>query len=86
MITIKKQINIDDFEGWDGGEVTLQKIRKAGKLNDLEDYINNLFEDGCSETELNDELRFNDDTIFEAIDMPIDDDEMWWPLTFDKSL
>ena len=64
---IYKEVNVAHFEAWSGGEDTLDKIVEAGKEQDFESMIEDLYPEGIDETELNDLLRFDDEWIFETL-------------------
>lgn len=59
MVRIYKDIEIADFEAWSGAVKVLEKIEEAGKMDELNEIVEELFPDGCSETELNDYLWFD---------------------------
>ncbi len=59
---IYKECNLTDFEAWSGAEDTINELSYK-ELDQLQDMIEELHPDGIDETELNDFLRFEDDTI-----------------------
>ena len=67
MIKVMKEINIEDFEAWSGGEDTLDRIIEEGKTEEFEDYINESYPDGIDETHLNDILRFDSQQVFQDL-------------------
>ena len=66
---ITKEIGLAEFEGWSGAEDTLNRVINAGKIDDLESILDDLYPDGMDETALNDILRFDSDTVFEWCDI-----------------
>lgn len=61
---ITKEICLENFEAWSGGADTLHELT-AGECKQLETIIEDLYPDGMDETQLNDLLWFERDTIAE---------------------
>ncbi len=68
MITIKKEVSLYDFNAWQGGKTTLNNIIEAGKIDMLDDLLNECFEE-LTETQLNDLLWFDDLWLYEQLGM-----------------
>ena len=68
MITIKQEINLYNFKAWQGGKDTLDNIIEAGKVDMLEDLLNECFEE-LTATQLNDILWFDTEWLYEQLDM-----------------
>ena len=68
MITIKQEINLYNFKAWQGGKDTLDNIIEAGKVEILEDLLNECFEE-LTATQLNDILWFDTEWLYEQLDM-----------------
>ena len=66
---------IENFEPWSGATATYKAIEEAGKLEDLEFLLEELYPDGLTETELNDLLWFEDEWLFENLGIETDTDE-----------
>lgn len=65
---IKKTYELSDFEPWSGAVSTWEAIENAGKLDELESYLNECYPDGeIDETTLNDLLWFWCDEILTAL-------------------
>lgn len=64
-----------DFEPWSGAVDTWERIQEAGKIDDLENILDGEYSDGIDETELNDLLWFEPETIYDWLDMPTDEQE-----------
>lgn len=64
---VYQEISIESFEAWSGAIDTKEKIIDAGKAEEFEALIEELFPNGIDETELNDFLWFDDDYILEAL-------------------
>lgn len=60
---IYSEINIADFKAWGGAINTLDKIIAEDKCDELEAILEDLYPDGINETELNDLLWFDDETV-----------------------
>ena len=60
---IIKETSLYYFDAWSGGEDTLDTLIDKGLCDNLEPMIEELFPDGCTDTELNDFLWFERDTI-----------------------
>jgi len=63
------ETSLDNFEAWSGAKQTLQEIREAGKVEDLEMLLEDIYPDGIDDMKLNDILWFDDDWIFENLGM-----------------
>ena len=68
MITIKQEISLYNFKAWQGGKDTLDNIIEAGKVDMLEDLLNECFEE-LTATQLNDILWFDTEWLYEQLDM-----------------
>lgn len=64
-MTIKSDISLKNFGAWSGGKDTLNRIINEGKCDELESMLEDLYPDGMTDTELNDLLWFDSDTVFE---------------------
>jgi len=70
------ETSLDNFEAWEGAKQTLQKIREAGKFEDLEMLLDDIYPDGIDDVKLNDILWFDDDWIFESLGMKSEEEEV----------
>ena len=66
---IVKEISVEDFEGWSGANDTIEVIEKAGKVDEFDNLIEEIYPDGLSETSLNDLLRFDYEWIYETLEI-----------------
>lgn len=66
---IFREISVENFEGWSGANDTIEVIEKAGKVDEFDNLIEELYPDGLSETSLNDLLRFDYEWIYETLDI-----------------
>lgn len=78
---IYKEDSLSNFEWWSGAVATADRIweeRGTEGWNELEAILEDAYPDGMDETELNDLLWFEPETIFEWLgidDKEEDDDE-----------
>ena len=66
-------MDFDDIyqNSWSGAVDTLNTISNEGKEDDLMELLDELYPDGVDETELNDFLAFEDDYIFQNLDIDL---------------
>ena len=75
------ETSLENFEAWSGGRDTLNTLREKDLCDRLEFILDELYPDGMTDTELNDLLWFEDDTIAEWLgfsdweDLENDDEE-----------
>lgn len=69
MSTITKTMDIYDFEPWSSAVDTYERIEREGKLDELDNVLDELYPDGIDETELNDLLWFEPETVYEWLGM-----------------
>lgn len=62
-----KEMSIYDFEPWSGAVNTYERLERNNKLNDLEWLLPELFNGDVEETELNDLLWFEHNTVYELV-------------------
>lgn len=68
-MTITYELDLDSFKAWSGAVYTLDRIRREGKCAELEAILENTYPDGMTETELNDLLWFDSESVYEWLDM-----------------
>lgn len=71
---MKLTIDFSDFRPRSGAIDAWEKIEAAGKLDDLEAVLDDIYPDGMSDGELNDLLWFEPETVFEWLGM-LDEEE-----------
>ena len=64
-MTITYELDLNRFEAWSGAKDTLERIQREGKCAELENILEELYPDGMTETELNDLLWFESETVYE---------------------
>ena len=64
-MTIIYELDLNSFEAWSGAKETLERIQREGKCGLLEQILEDIYPDGMTETELNDLLWFEPETVYE---------------------
>lgn len=64
-MTITYELDLNSFEAWSGAKETLERIQREGKCEELENILEELYPNGMTETELNDLLWFEPETVYE---------------------
>ena len=67
--------SLKDFESWSGATETKNIIIQAGKEEEFEELIEELFPNGVSATGLNDLLWFDSEYILNCLGIQLDDNE-----------
>lgn len=71
---IIKEITLDNFVPWSGAVSTLERVEEEGRLDALESILEDLYPDGMTETELNDLLWFEEESVFEWLGIKGEDE------------
>ncbi len=67
---ITKEINMENFNAWSGAKHTLKTIKDHNKIKQLEFLLEqHFFEETPTETQINDLLWFDDEYIFEQLNI-----------------
>lgn len=64
-MTITYELDLNSFQAWSGAKDTLERIQREGKCTELENVLEELYPDGMTETELNDLLWFDSESVYE---------------------
>ena len=72
---ITKEISFSQFEPWSGAVGTYNLIVEAGKEDELEAILEDLYPDGISDTQLNDLLWFESEWLLESLGIAEEEDE-----------
>ena len=64
-MTITYELDLNSFQAWSGAKDTLERIQREGKCEALENILEELYPDGMTETELNDLLWFDSESVYE---------------------
>lgn len=71
----KIYISLSDYKPWSGAVETFEKIRKEDKMDELDAFIEEMYPDGLTDTELNDLLWFEPEYVFDSLGIDYDKDE-----------
>ena len=77
-----KEESISSFEAWSGAKETQQRIIDENKEDEFDQLIEELYPDGLDETQLNDILWFEEESIFESLGITDEEEEDEDELTF----
>jgi hypothetical protein len=69
IMTIIREMDFNNFEPWAGAISVYERIYSEGKMRALEAILDDLYPDGMTDTQLNDLLRFDSETVFEWLDI-----------------
>ena len=64
-MTITYELDLNSFQAWSGAKDTLDRIQREGKCEELENVLEELYPDGMTETQLNDLLWFDSESVYE---------------------
>lgn len=72
-VTTSNDMDFDDIyqNSWSEAVDTLNTISNEGKEDDLMELLDELYPDGVDETKLNNFLAFEDDYIFQNLDIDL---------------
>ena len=63
---IKTETTLKNFDFWSGAKDTVKYLTES-ELDTIESYLEELYPEGMTDTELNDFIWFEDDTIAELL-------------------
>ena len=72
---ITMELSLENFEAWAGSVDTKEKIIEAGKAEEFEALIDELYPDGIDATQLNDILWFDAEWLYENLGMTEEEEE-----------
>lgn len=72
---ITYELDLESFDAWGGAIDTLYRVRDENKFEELESILDDLYPDGMTETELNDLLWFDSDSIYEWLGIEEEEEE-----------
>lgn len=67
------ELSLMDFEAWSGAVETKKKIIENNKVDEFNELIEECYPNGISATKLNDLLWFEDEWIFESLEIEIEE-------------
>ena len=65
---------LHSFKAWSGARDTQARIIEDGKADEFDSIIEDMYPDGLTDTELNDLLWFEEESIYEWLGMTNEDD------------
>ena len=68
-MTITYELDLNSFQAWSGAKDTLDRIQREDKCAELENILEELYPDGMTETELNDLLWFDSESVYDWLDI-----------------
>lgn len=74
IMTIRYEKSVNDFRAWGHAQDTLATVAFKNKEKELDELCEEIFPNGCTETELNDFLTFDRDYIFDTLGIERDED------------
>ena len=72
---ITYDLDLSKFKAWSGGRDTLDRIIEEDKCEELEFILDDMYPDGMTDTQLNDLLWFEPETIFEWLGISDEEEE-----------
>ena len=72
---MKLTIDFSEFRPWSGAIDAWERIEEAGKLDELEAVLDDMYPDGMRDVEFNDLLKFEPETVFNWLGMNTNDEE-----------
>ena len=64
---IISDITLRDFQTWAGATETKDKILEENKGEEFESLVDEMFPEGLTDTQLNDYLWFDEESIYESL-------------------
>ena len=72
---VYEELNLKDFQAWSGATETKNIIIQAGREEEFEELIEELYPNGLSATELNDLLWFDSEYILNCLGIEHSEDD-----------
>lgn len=70
---ITMEMDLANFEFWSGAKETFKIIKEHNKVDECQAMLEDLYPNGMSDTQLNDLFWFDDDWLFEVLDIEIEE-------------
>ena len=67
---VRQDLKLEEFQTWSGATHTKRIIIEYDKEREFEQYIEENYPEGIDETELNDLLWFEDEFLFNLLEIP----------------
>jgi len=72
MKIINEDLDIRDFKAWSGAVETQKRIVEEDKWREFNEWMEEIFPDGLTETKLNDILWFEEEWVFEELGIKVE--------------
>lgn len=72
---LKVIVDFSDYKPWQGAKETYDLIEDAGKLDELEEYLEECYPDGITATQINDLLWFDGESVLKYLGLGDEEDE-----------
>lgn len=72
---LKVIVDFSDYKPWQGAKETYDLIEDAGKLDELEEYLEECYPDGITATQINDLLWFDGESVLRYLGLGDEEDE-----------
>jgi hypothetical protein len=75
MKIVIDNFKLETFNAWSGAIETKERIIEEGKAEEFEYFLEDLYPDGMTDTELNDLLWFEEEWLFEMLGIKEEEEE-----------
>ena len=72
---ITMELSLENFKAWAGAVTTQKEIIRAGKADEFNELIEELYPEGIDATQLNDILWFEVDWLYETLGLIEEEEE-----------
>jgi len=72
---VYQEISLESFEFWGGAEDTFSRIEEAGKVEELEQLLEDCYPDGINDVALNDFLRHDSDDLLAMLNIEVENED-----------
>ena len=72
---IYSDISLENFDYWSGAVDTAKRISEADKWDDLEAILEDIYPDGMTDTQLNDLMWMDSETVYEWLGISEEEEE-----------
>ena len=72
---VLQEVEINEKSLWSGAIDTYKTVKEAGKLEELSNLLDEVFQEIPTLTAVNDLLRFDDDYVYSSLGIETEEDE-----------
>lgn len=69
---ITMEMDLNNFEFWSGAKETFRIIEENDKVDECQQLLEELYPNGMSDTQLNDLFWFDDEWLFEMLEIEVE--------------